>query len=251
MPHQGQQPGQGLPLGGGPHIGALSGPAYGQYAPPGHPQTRAPAQGPFPTGPATNGLANTAPPSDPPRAPAIEAAQLSHSIPKRMRVGQKVVVEVRLARAAIAGGNAGPRPVSLRAELTAFRAISVRLRGTKSAFAIEAGSPETQWDQAIGPTGRLAGDVAVWRFIISPLKAARADLHIIASARTVGADGVIADTVLPDQVVPIRIGRDIGRTMRRFAAGSTIAIVSIAAVKLLEEFLGFDLMRMIRALIGF
>ncbi len=167
-----------------------------------------------------------------------------------MRVGSKTAVEVRIARAAIAGGSAGPRPASLRAELTAFRTISVRLRGTKSAFAIDAGSQETQWDQAIGPTGRLAGDVAVWRFNISPLKAMRADLHLVATARTVGADGVIADTVLPDQVVNVRIGRDIGKTMRRFAGGSTIAIVSIAALKLTEEFLGFDLLRLIRALIG-
>ncbi len=244
MPHHGQQLGQqlGQLLGQQPGAG---GPAFGQY-PQNQPQSRHTPSGPFPSGQAAGG-----PPIDAPRAPAIEPAQISHTIPKRMRVGSKTVVEVRVARAAIAGGGAGPRPVALRAELTAFRAISVRLRGTKSAYAIEAGSPETQWDQAIGPTGRLAGEVAVWRFQISPLKAARADLQIIASARTVGADGVIADTVLPDQVVAVRVGRDIGRTMRRFAGVSTIAIVSIVAVKLTEEFLGFDLMRLIRALIGF
>ena len=182
---------------------------------------------------------------------SIEAAQVTHNVPKSMRIGKKVSVEVRIARAAIAGLSGGSRPMALRAEQIAARAITVRLRGTKAAFAIEANSPETQWDQTTSQAGRAAVETAVWRFSVSPLKATRADLHVVASARTVGADGVMADTGLPDQVVTVRIGRDVGRFMRRSAAVSTIAITSIIAVKLIEEFLGFDLMRLVRALTGF
>ena len=183
--------------------------------------------------------------------PSIEAAQVTHNVPKSMRIGKKVAIEVRVARAAIAGLAGGPRPVSLRAEQVTLRAITIRLRGTKAAFVIEANSPETQWDQATGPAGRSTVETAVWRFTVSPLKAARAELHVIAAARTVGADGVFADTGLPDQVLTVRIGRDVGRFMRRLAAVSTIAITSIVTVKLIEEFLGFDLMRLVRALTGF
>ena len=184
------------------------------------------------------------------RAPAIEAAQVSHNAPKSLRLGKTAIVEVRVARAAIAGSSAGPRPLSLRAELVAVRAISVRLRGVKSAFAIDAGSPETQWDQATGPSGRLTGETAVWRFSVNPLKAGRGELHLIVAARTVGADGVIADTVMPDQAVAIRVARDIGKSLRRWGMGLGIAAASIAIEKLAEGFFRFDLFQIASGLVG-
>ena len=126
----------------------------------------------------------------------------------------------------------------------------MRLRGVKSAFAIDAGSPETQWDQATGPAGRLTGETAVWRFSVSPLKAGRGDLHLVVAARTVGADGLIADTVLPDQAVTIRISRDIGKSLRRAGLAIGIAVASIAVEKIAEGVFKFDLFEIAIRLMG-
>ena len=193
----------------------------------------------------------TAPLTETGRAPAIEAAQVSHNIGKSQRLGKPAAIEIRVARAAIAGaGGAGPQPASLRAELVAVRAITVRLRGGKAAFHIDAGSPETQWDQATGPSGRLAGETAVWRFTLTPLKPGRSDLHLVATARTIGADGVIADTVLPEEIVSVRVGRDIGKPLRRLALAIGIAAGSIAVEKLAEGIFKFDLFAIVSRLVG-
>ena len=193
---------------------------------------------------------STAAPVDHAKALAIEASQVSHSIAKSLRLGKPAAVEVRIARSAIAAGGAAPRPMSLRAEFVAARAITVRLKGGKAAFAIDAGSPETQWDQSNGPPARLAGETAVWRFTVTPLKPGRVDLHLMASARTVGADGVIADTVLPDEVVTVRVARDIGKPLRRLVLIAGIAAGSIAVEKLAEGIFKFDLFGIIGGLAG-
>ena len=185
------------------------------------------------------------------RAPAIEAGQVSYVLPKRLRRGKAATIEVRVARAPLAGTGSGPMPSSLRPEFIAARAITVRLRGAKGAFAIEPGSPETLWDQPSGATGRAVGDAAVWRFTVTPLAGRRRDLTLMAAARTVGADGMIADTVLPDQVLPVKVARDFLRPLRRLLAGLAIALASICVWTVIEHMLELDLWRIARRLAGY
>lgn len=189
-------------------------------------------------------------PGDAPRLPAIEAGQVSFTLPKRWRRGRTETIEVRVARTPLSGGGAGPVPASLRPELIAARAIMVRLRGAKGAFTIEPASPETQWDQAAGTGGRTAGDAAVWRFSVTPLRGAVRDLHLMVAARTVGADGVMADTVLPDQVLPAKVSRDLLRPLRQVLAVVAIALISIALWTAMQYTFKLDLVGLVQRLAG-
>lgn len=201
-------------------------------APPPPAQVRNPmspptAAAPFPPQTAPRG-------SEGARIPALDAAQVTHTIPAHLRSGKAHPVEVRIARTPMAAVRPGAAPAILRPELVAARAISVRLRGGKSGFAIEATSPETQWDQASGTTGRLSSEAAVWRFVVTPQSTGRSDLQIIVTARTVGADGVMVDAALPDQSVPVRVGSNLARTAMTLAKVVGIGLAAIVAVEIAE-----------------
>ena len=173
-----------------------------------------------------------------------------HTIPARMQQGRPITVEVHVARSTIAGPTQQASPLSLRGELIVARAITVRLRGARTLFAIEAGSPETQWDQASAGAGRAAGEAAVWRFTVTPLQARTADLHVTVGARTLAGDGLIADTGIPEVVVPIRIARDLGKIVRRWAGLTGIAAGSFIAALALQAAFKIDVMDAVRRLAG-
>ena len=184
-----------------------------------------------------------------PRQPPLDGRHVSHTVPRILTAGRPTTVEVRIVRPPIAGGPAGNLPVSLRPEHVAIRAISVRLRPAKPGTGVEGLSPETQWDQGGGPAGRLGGETAVWRFSVTPRSIGKADLQLVVSARTVGADGVLADTALPDQVLEVTVRRDWAAFARRAGVLLAIALVSIVAEELIEEFAKFDLARFVRGLL--
>ena len=212
---------------------------------------------PTPSQPGPGGAWMAGPPPSAPltgditRAPAIEPGQVSYALPKRMQQGKPAAVEVRIARAPLAGSGSGPMPTSLRPEFVAVRAITARLRGAKGAFAIEPGSPETQWDQAVGAAARAAGDVAVWRFTVTPLSGEGRVLQLMVAARTVGVDGMIADTVLPDQVLPVKIARNLKRPLRRLLGIIAIALTSIVLWTVIERVFAPDVWRLVQRLAGF
>ncbi len=255
MPERAQQRPE--PMAGAPWPDPTPRPPNPQPQMPGAPQMRAPAPMPSPghqgpvaaqrqVAPVPAGL-----PGDAPRAPAIEAGQVSFTLPKRLRHDVPTTIEVRVARAPLAGSGSGPMPSSLRAEFVAVRAITVRLRGGKGAFAIEPGSPETQWDQATQATARAAGDAAVWRFTLTPLRGHSSDLQLMVAARTVGADGMIADTVLPDLVLPVKIARNLKRPLRRILSAAAIAFTSIVLWTVIEQVFKLDLWHVVQRLAGF
>ncbi len=185
-----------------------------------------------------------------PRAPAIDPSTITHSVPPRLLVGQRVQVEVRVGRNPMAGLGPGPRPTATLPEHVAARAISVRLRATKPGVFVEAISPETQWDQAAGAGGRLSGDTAVWRFVIAGHTPGHRELQLIVAARTIGADGVVADMLVPEQSIPLSVAGDWSSRLVRWAGKAGIVLGTILVLELARTFLRFDLGRMVKSLFG-
>lgn len=147
------------------------------------------------------------------------------NVPRVMRVGISERVEVRLAHARIKGLTEGLEGGGLawRHDVTITKAMSVRLRAPDGGFFIETASPETQWiDSQFADVG---DDYASWRFMITPQRAGRARLQIIVSARTVGADGLAAETAFPDQVIDLKVRANYVRLGKR-AAGWVLAAVA-------------------------
>lgn len=136
-----------------------------------------------------------------------------------------------------------------RVETAAARAISVRLRPQKNAFLVDAQSPETQWD-FVRPGGMLAGEVAVWRFVVTPRRPGRGEITLQVVGRVVGADGIHMETALPDQVIEVRASRDIVGTIRRAGAFVLVAAASIITYEALRQVLRLDLLAAVKKLIG-
>ena len=157
--------------------------------------------------------------------PLIEAGQLIENIPRRMRVGIPVVAEARIARAdvkALAEGLAGGG-AAFRHEIVVTKAMSVRLRSPGGGFTIENRSPETQWIENVLGLGN--DDYASWRWTVTPMARGRRQLQLIVSARTVGADGMTAETALPDQLVDVKVAINYGRTALKWAGWIGAAVV--------------------------
>jgi len=208
-----------------------------------YPQPGGPRQDASP--PATR-AAPPAPPSDRRRAanagpfvgswPLIEAGQLVENIPRRMRVDVPIVVEARIARAdvkALAEGLQGGGG-AFRHEIVVTKAMSVRLRAPDGGFSIENRSPETQWIENVLGLGN--DDFASWRWTVTPRTRGRRQLQLIVSARTVGSDGMTAETALPDQMVDVRVAINYGRTVGRWAGWIFAAVLGGLLAKFGETF---------------
>lgn len=177
--------------------------------------------------------------------PLIEAGQLVENIPRRMRVGVPVVVEARIARAdikALAEGLAGGG-AAFRHEIVVTKAMSVRLRAPDGGFQIENRAPETQWIENV--LGLAADDFASWRWTVTPRVRGRRQLQLIVSARTVGADGVTAETALPDQVIEVKVAINYARTAARWAGWLLAAVVGGLLAKFGES--GFVIVKLLAA----
>lgn len=187
---------------------------------------------------------------DGPRAPAIDASQIIHTIPARLHVGQRVQVEVRVGRHPIAGLSTGPRPAATLPEFVAARTISVRLRSAKPGLMVEAVSPETQWDQGAGASGRLSGEAAVWRFTLLPQASGQRELQLVVAARTIGADGVVADMMVPEQTITVSVARDWMAPVRAWLGRLALVMGTIVAVEFARMWLRLDLSRLVKSLFG-
>lgn len=185
------------------------------------------------------------------RAPPIDTTTITHSVPERLHIGQRVQVEVRVGRTPMAGLGPGPQPTATLPEHVAARAISVRLRATKPGLVVEAISPETQWDQAAGVSGRLAGDIAVWRFVIAGQTSGHRELQLLVAARTIGADGVVADMVVPEQSIPLSVASDWSSRLVSWAGKAGLVLGTVLVIELARAFLRIDLGRIVRSLLGF
>jgi hypothetical protein len=177
--------------------------------------------------------------------PLIEAGQLIENIPRRMRVGVAVVAEARIARAdvkALAEGLQGGG-AAFRHEVVVTKAMSVRLRAPDGGFFIENRSPETQWIENVLGLGN--DDFASWRWTVTPRARGSRQLQLIVSARTVGADGMTAETALPDQLVDVKVSINYGRTLGRWTGWIVAAVIGGLLAKFGE--LAYLLLKMLAA----
>jgi len=177
--------------------------------------------------------------------PLIEAGQLVENIPRRMRSGVPVVVEARIARAdvkALAEGLQGGG-AAFRHEVVVTKAMSVRLRAPDSGFTIENRSPETQWIESV--LGLASDDFASWRWTVTPRTRGRRQLQLIVSARTVGADGMTAETALPDQMIEVKVGINYARTFGRWMGWAAAAVVGGMLARFGED--GLVILRLLAA----
>jgi hypothetical protein len=190
---------------------------------------------PASTTPAPAATGSAAPPAERRRAapsgpfvgswPLIESGQLIENIPRRMRVGVAIVAEARIARAdvkALAEGLQGGG-AAFRHEVVVTKAMSVRLRAPDGGFTIENRSPETQWIENV--LGFGSDDFASWRWTVTPRARGRRPLQLIVSARTVGADGMTAETALPDQIVDVKVSINYARTLARWTGWIAAAVI--------------------------
>lgn len=182
--------------------------------------------------PAPSGVSMQAPRQPPRQQRAkIETGQLSENIPRAMRVGKTERVEVRIGKAtakAITEGLDGGG-VAWRHEVTVTQAMSVRLRAPDGGFFIETVSPETQWIES--NLGFQSDDFASWRFHITPQDRGWARLQIVVSARTIGNDGMAAETALPDQIVDVKVRTNYKKTFVRWTGWTIAAIAGGALAK--------------------
>lgn len=139
------------------------------------------------------------------RGAPLAAGQLVENVPRTMRVGRSETVEVRIAKedvSALAEGLQGTG-TAYRHDIVVTRAMSVRLRAPEGGFWVETASPETQWIE--NALGSLSDDYASWRWHVTPQRAGKARLQLVVSARTVGSDGLVAETALPDRVINVKV----------------------------------------------
>lgn len=148
-----------------------------------------------------------------------------------MRVGRTESVEVRIGKStakAITQGLEGGG-VAWRHEVTVTQAMSVRLRAPEGGFFIETASPETQWIE--NNLGFGSDDFASWRFHITPQERGWSRIQIIVSARTIGNDGMAAETAMPDQLVDVKVKTNYKRVFARWFGWTMAAIVGGALAK--------------------
>jgi hypothetical protein len=158
-------------------------------------------------------------------APRAEIGQLVENIPRAMRVAVPALIEVRIARADVQALSEGLQGggAAYHHEVTVTKAMSVRLRAPDGGFFIETASPETQW---IEKTSLLSSDdFASWRWHVTPREKGRRRLQLIISARTVSADGLAAETALPDQVITVRVRTNYAKAAVRWVGWGAAAVI--------------------------
>jgi len=157
-------------------------------------------------------------------APRAEIGQLVENIPRSMRVAVPAMIEVRIARAdvkALAEGLQGGG-AAYQHDVAITKAMSVRLRAPDGGFFIETASPETQWIERSALLSE--DDFASWRWHVTPRDAGRKRLQLIISARTMSADGMVAETALPDQVITVRVRTNYGQVASRWIGWGVAAV---------------------------
>lgn len=154
----------------------------------------------------------------------VESGRLVENIPRRMRVAVPQLVEVRIAKESVkqlsdtmqGGGPVHPHRINIT------KAMSVRLRAPEGGFWIEGASPDTQWIENM--LGGMADDYASWRWTITPKVRGTKRLQIIIAARTMGEDGIVAETAFPDQTIEVRVTTNYALSARRWGGWIAAAV---------------------------
>jgi hypothetical protein len=137
-------------------------------------------------------------------AQEVFVGRLIENVPRRMRAAVAERVEVRISReetVALLRGLEG-RGEMKGHDITVTQTMSVALRAPDGGFTIEPLSPETQW---IVNRPEEADVYGRWRWVVTPNRKGTRKLQLLIASRSLGANGVVADSALPDQVITIRV----------------------------------------------
>lgn len=179
----------------------------------------------------------------------LQPGQMVDTVPRTMQVGRPETVEIRIARSsfeALAQGMPG-RAQTFRHDIAVMRAMSVRLKSVDGTFWIETMSPETQWVE--NKPGLTYDDFASWRWSVTPRRRGRGDLQLVVTCRTVGDDGLAADTALPEHSFSIKVRRDY-LAMGRVWIGRLVAMGIGAAIAKLADGTFVSVIKLVRGLTG-
>ena len=167
-----------------------------------------------------------------------------------MRVAIPATVEVRIARdkvEALGEGMQGHAPVQ-RHDLFITKAMTVKLKAPDGGFWIETASPETQWIE--NTLGLLHDDFASWRWTVTPRERGPKRLQLVVSARTVGTDGLAAETPLPDQIITVKVRVNYKKAFKKFGGWVIAALIGGAISTLGGTMVGSGSLRRLMDLIG-
>jgi hypothetical protein len=184
-------------------------------------------------------------PADAGQGDPIDPDRLADRIPDRMVAKVGTAVEVRIARSAIratAVAIGGKSAVSGDAVLA--RTLMVRLRAPAGGFHIEGASQETQWLDL--RAARAEPDELRWRWLVTPHARGRKPLQLSCTMRTVAADGVIVETMLPDAEVAVVVADN----LRAYSQASIVAAAAFGAGVALTLFATGGLSHVLRRLMG-
>jgi TIR domain len=180
-----------------------------------------------------------------PEAPdaQVKAGKLVENVPRIMRAGVGVEVEVRLSREETEALMAGLKGEVHRHNIMTTPAMTVTLQAPDGGFTIQSLSRETQWIDGSYSTqlGLLSqADYGCWKWIVTPLSSGKRRLNIVAAAKT-SSGGVQAETPLPEQIVEVKVRvnyvRAIGGLVKwaaAAAAGGLVAEYASTLVKLAQ-----------------
>jgi len=112
-------------------------------------------------------------------------------------------------------------------EIEIAQAISLRLSAPRGGFEIEPQSPETQWVWK-DKEAQSDNDLAAWRFTLTPTRRGANTLRLTFSYKEVGPDGLIADSALPDKVLDIAVGTNVGKFCAQAAVWGVTLVVGAA-----------------------
>jgi neural Wiskott-Aldrich syndrome protein len=155
----------------------------------------------------------------PPRAgQRAPAGPLVEAIPRRMRAGAPCPAQVRIGRDKIDGlmqllmaGRAPQRP-----EAVIAHSLTVRLKAPDGGFSIDAATPETQWVEAT--PGQQAEEPVTWHWTVTPQRRGRRRLQLLVAARSIGQQGMTAETAPPDRMIEVAVAGNPIRRLFRFMA---------------------------------
>ena len=172
----------------------------------------------------------------------VTPGKLVENVPRFMRAGVPVEVEVRLSREESQALMAGLKGEVHRHSIQTTPAMTVTLQAPDGGFTIQGLSRETQWIDGSYRTqlGLLnQADYGAWKWIVTPLSSGKRRLNIVAAAKISGGGGVQAEAALPEQIVEVKVKvnylRAIGGLIKWAAvaaAGGLVAEYAATIVKL-------------------